>query len=333
MTNQITITPSAEITTTTFGPVVLSPDKQPAAVYIASLSVGSRRTMSKAIDDIALLLSGGHCDAVTMPWGMVRIEHTEAVRAALPEATNEKGEKRYSASTCNKMLSALRGTLKRAWRLGYMSAEQYQLAIDIARVKGTKVDQAAGRSLTSAEITSLMRACAEDESAKGVRDAAMIAIAYAAGLRRSEISNLTMADFDSSNCMFIITSKGNKERSIYIGPSACEVLTGWLSVRGLDDGPMFLRIYKGGKVGADGISDQAVYDMMLDRAKEAGVKAFSPHDMRRTFAGDMFDAKVDVSTVQKIMGHASANTTASYDRRGERAKKSAAAMIDVPIVR
>lgn len=325
MTNQITITPSAEITTTTFGPVVLSPDKQPAAVYIASLSVGSRRTMSKAIDDIAALLSGGHCDAMTMPWGMVRIEHTEAVRAALSEA--------YSASTGNKMLSALRGTLKRAWRLGYMSAEQYQLAIDIDRIKGVKVDQAAGRSLTSAEITSLMRACAEDESAKGVRDAAMIAIAYAAGLRRSEISNLTMADFDASNCMFIITSKGNKERSIYIGASACEVLTGWLSVRGDSDGPMFLRIYKGGKVGTDGISDQAVYDMMLDRAKEAGVKAFSPHDMRRTFAGDMFDAKVDVSTVQKIMGHASANTTASYDRRGERAKKSAAAMIDVPIVR
>jgi site-specific recombinase XerD len=81
------------------------------------------------------------------------------------------------------------------------------------------------------------------------------------------------------------------------------------------------------------LTDQGLYHILDTRRQEAHIATFTPHDLRRTFAGDLLDAGVDLSTVQKLMGHANANTTSGYDRRGERAKRDAVRKLHVPYER
>jgi site-specific recombinase XerD len=81
------------------------------------------------------------------------------------------------------------------------------------------------------------------------------------------------------------------------------------------------------------MTDQAVYHILANRAKRAGVFHFSPHDMRRTFVSDLLDAGADIATVSKMAGHANVQTTARYDRRGEAAKQKAATLLTIPYLK
>jgi integrase len=61
----------------------------------------------------------------------------------------------------------------------------------------------------------------------------------------------------------------------------------------------------------------AVLYMLRRRAMVAGVARFSPHDLRRSYVSDLLDVVADISTVQRLAGHASPVTTGHNDRRSE----------------
>lgn len=326
--NELTTTTTALDTVPAY-----SADRHPALVYLASLAESSRRPMAQSLTVIAALL--GRDNYMDVPWGAlcysVRLEDGKAeIHNLTPMIRNRLGEN-YSAATANRHLSALRGVLKEAWRLGYMTAEDYQRAVDLKPIKGSKVSQAeAGRHLDSGEIKGLIDAC-YDGTRTGLRDAAIIAIGYGCGLRRSEIANLTLADYDTNKeALMIRAGKGNKERVAYLPGGAVAALTAWIDVRGDEPGALFYAGRKGDRLESKGLTDQAIYNILASRAQLAGVKQFTPHDLRRTFAGDLLDAGEDISTVQKMMGHSNANTTAGYDRRDAKSKKKAASKLHVP---
>lgn len=299
----------------------LPPDRHPAKVYIARLAEGSRRTMRAALEAAADVLTGDRCDAETLPWHQLRYQHTQALRTALAN--------RYAPATANKILAAVRGALKEAWRLGQMDAADYHRAVDLEPVRGSRLPR--GRALSSGELRALFLACGRDRTPAGARDAALLAVLYGAGLRRSEAVGLDLSDYDpGTGALTVRGGKGNKDRIAYAQDGAARALSAWLSMRGQEAGPLFLPIAKGGRIEDRRLTDQAVRKMLLKRAGAAGVAAFSPHDLRRTMISDLLDAGADISAVQQLAGHASVITTARYDRRGEAGKRKAAAMLHVP---
>lgn len=302
-------------------------ETSPVEVYLQSLgSVDSRRTMQGALDRLAELLEQPNASAV--PWHEIRPERTTALKAALLE--------RYKPSTVRKMLAALSGVLKQSWRMGLMDDATYRRAIDWGSVKGSGLTGAnAGRHVTEGEVRAMFLACADaPHVATSARNATILAVLFGCGLRRAEVVGLDVADFDPENGQLTIKGKGNKMRLGYCRGGAKVAVTDWLRIRGDEPGPLFVAVNKAGKIDPTmrRLTTQAVYAMLGRLARQAKVKHFSPHDCRRTFGGNLFDAGVDAPTVQRMFGHASLATTGPYDKRGEGTKMTAAGKLHIPYV-
>lgn len=301
----LTATRSLQLT----APLPLS--RHPARVYLRSLGLGSRPTMEGSLNAIANLFG---YDLDTLDWAALTYQQTAAIRASLLE--------RYAPATAKKMVCALRRVLSEAYKLKLMNADDYENAIALPPIKDCR--QLRGRALTGEEISALMRVCADDPTHKGKRDAALTAILRGAGLRRAEVVKLAVRDLNlETGALEVRQGKGGKDRTVYLPEGAISYVEDWLEIRGRQQGALLCPVRKGGKILRKHLTPQSVLWILQQRAKQAGVKAFSPHDFRRTFCSDLLDAGTDIVTVQKLAGHSSPTTTAKYDRRGEETKRKA----------
>jgi site-specific recombinase XerC len=111
-----------------------------------------------------------------------------------------------------------------------------------------------------------MNSCNRDSSPAGARDAALVALLYGAGSRRSESVGLDLADYNvETGELAIRGAKGRKDRLGYATNGSADALKDWLVARGGDSGALFCSINKGGKIAVRRLTDQAV----LPRSEEA----------------------------------------------------------------
>jgi site-specific recombinase XerD len=299
----------------------VEPQLNPVRLYFASMAAGSRPTMVSSLRKLRDKFFPGQV-VEQVAWHRLDHGHLVHIRQWLAE--------RYAPTTANRALSALRGILKQAYRAELINSEHYTRACQIERVRGKRLP--AGRALVADELRAVFDAC-DCTTAMGARDAAVIALLYGCGIRSAELHGIDLADYDARGCSIrILRGKGFKERLVYPPRGTVRAIETWLTFRGRARGPLVCPMTRNRSVPHVGrpYSKSSIGDCVTRAAVRAGTAHFRPHDLRRTFVGDMLDAQVDLSTVQRLVGHESPATTAQYDRRPERAKALAAERLHVP---
>lgn len=319
MTSIIKIPEMAEVLTVTPRPR----DQNPAYVYLMHLPARSGRlSQAQVIKKMAEWLGG---TPEVIEWGNLRYPHTTALRTRVIEAG-------YSPASARKFMSAIRGIMLAARRLGQIPTTEYVNAVDLDPIGGKSLP--AGRYIPEDEIKKIFDNCLSDKSAHGARDAALFALMYGCGLRREEVTTLDYSDYHPQEGRLIVHGKRNKDRIAYVTNGTEQALQDWIKYRGEAPGPLFLAVYKHGNIRQDErLSPQAIYNAVILRARAAGIEHFSPHSLRRSFCSKLLEAGVDISTVSDLAGHESISTTQLYDRRGEVANEKGALLLQIPYKR
>ena len=156
------------------------------------------------------------------------------------------------------------------------------------------------------------RTAGDDDDPVAVRDAAILELLYASGIRVAELCGLNLADLDQEQRLVRVIGKGDKQRSVPFGVPAATALDRWLTIgRPQLIAPNSRTALFLGSRGAR--IDQRVVRRCVNRATTTSVGAsLSPHALRHSGATHMVEGGADLRTVQEILGHSSLATTQVY---------------------
>jgi integrase/recombinase XerC len=233
-----------------------------------------------------------------------------------------------SASAVGGRLSAARSFYRYAVRQGWASADP------MVGVRSPRRPRRLPRVLSVEEAGRLVEAPARRPASSALgdalqrRDAAILELLYATGMRISELAGLALADVDPGHRRLRVLGKGRKERDLIYGRPAATALGAYLAAgrpylaararSGVATEAVFLNA-AGGPLTARGAR------LVVARWVEAanlGART-SPHTLRHSFATHLLEGGADLRTVQELLGHASAQTTQVYTHLSDAALRTA----------
>lgn len=147
----------------------------------------------------------------------------------------------------------------------------------------------------------------------GLRDAAMLELIYAAGLRVSELTRLHMTSLNLEAGFVRVLGKGSKERIVPIGSQAMASIRGYLKNGRKkllkDQTSHYLFVARAGKP----MTRQGFWKLLKRYALKSGIqKKVTPHSLRHSFASHLLEGGADLRAVQIMLGHVDIATTQIY---------------------
>ncbi|WP_426199402.1 site-specific integrase [Pseudomonas sp. DC3200b2] len=177
------------------------------------------------------------------------------------------------------------------------------------------------------------------DGVRGIRDRALLLLAWSGGgRRRSEVVGLQVTDvrrLDESTWLYALgvtkTDTGGRRREKPLAGPAASALAAWLAAAPAETGPLFRRVYKGGRVGSAGLSADQVARIVQRRARLAGlVGDWAAHSLRSGFVTEAGRQGVPLGEVMAMTEHRSVNTVMSYFQAGSLLRSRALGLLDDP---
>jgi integrase/recombinase XerD len=215
-------------------------------------------------------------------------------------------QQRVSARTTARELVAIKAFY------AFLSERSEMTHNPAAHIQTPRQWQRLPQTLTYAEVERLLQA-PDTSSALGKRDAALLELLYATGLRASELVSLTLNDINTMGGYVKVKGKGDKERLVPIGDMASVQLDDYL----LEGRPRLVKNRQATHVfvnrAAQGLTRQGLWKIVKRYVQEATlITHVSPHTLRHSFATHLLEGGMDLRSLQHILGHTDISTTQIY---------------------
>ena len=210
-----------------------------------------------------------------------------------------------SARSVARALAAIRGMFR------FLVAEKHLAADPTENLENPRVWTNLPKSIQGEEVDALLKA-PDRSTPEGLRDAAMLELLYATGLRVSELIRVKIDDLVMDAGFLRTIGKGSKERIVPFGDAARDAIVAY-SERGraafvkAPDAHLFL------STRGRPMSRQSFWMKIVRYARTAGIATrISPHVLRHSFATHLLENGADLRSVQMMLGHSDISTTQIY---------------------
>jgi integrase/recombinase XerD len=231
----------------------------------------------------------------------------EPMATCIPDYTYYLSEGGLSQRSISRALSALRTFFR------FLREENAMVGDPMTRLQRPRIAMKLPDVLSIREVQALL-AATDGADALSIRDRAMLELAYAAGLRVSELVNISTAQLNLSRGFLSVIGKGDKERLVPVGSVAIEAVQRWLAEARetlLPAGATSKFLFITGRGGP--MTRQGFWKRVKTHALRAGIKRpVSPHTLRHSFATHLLMGGADLRTVQVLLGHSDIQTTEIY---------------------
>lgn len=226
------------------------------------------------------------------------------IRAYLSEMKN----KQYSRKTIARRIASMRSFFRHLCREDILTENPFNL------IHSPKLEKKLPVFLDPMEITDLLSL--PEDNILGCRDAAILELLYATGMRVGELATLTIDNVDLSRGFVLVFGKGSKERIIPAGRIALTAVKQYLQYSRPQmyknyHGPVHTILFVNSKGGP--LSDRSIRRIVNKYVEILALsKHVSPHTIRHTFATHLLNNGADLRSVQEMLGHVSLSTTQLY---------------------